>query len=89
MVARHLHITGKVQGVFFRDTTRKEAEARGVTGWVRNCEDGSVEAYVEGSRIAVDELIDRLAEGPPAAKVTAVESEDVEPLGCEKFLIRR
>ncbi|MCJ7420824.1 acylphosphatase [Sphingomicrobium astaxanthinifaciens] len=89
MVARHLHITGKVQGVFYRATTKQEAERRGVAGWVRNCEDGSVEAHVEGSRIALDELVDRLSDGPPAARVAAVEAEDVDPQGCEGFSIKR
>ena len=51
-VARHVRIYGRVQGVFFRAWTREEAERLGVTGWVRNCPDGRVEAHVEGDETA-------------------------------------
>ncbi|MFL6763436.1 MAG: acylphosphatase, partial [Sphingomicrobium sp.] len=62
-VGRHLVVTGHVQGVFFRAWTREEAQTIGVTGWVRNCADGSVEAHVEGEAEGVEELIDLIREG--------------------------
>ena len=87
-IARHLSITGRVQGVFFRATAKKEAERLGVTGWVRNRDDGSVEAHVEGARVAVDDLVERLREEPAAAKVHGIEVLDVEPEGFDDFAIR-
>ncbi|MEM4674702.1 MAG: acylphosphatase [Nitrososphaerota archaeon] len=66
-------VSGRVQGVFFRDTTRREAKQRGVTGWVRNLPDGRVEAVFEGEKEAVEALIEFCKRGPPAARVTNVE----------------
>lgn len=74
----HLWISGRVQGVFYRATTSEEAESRGLTGWVRNAPDGRVEAEVQGSPDAVDELIDECRSGPPMAKVEEIEVDDVE-----------
>ncbi len=72
-VRAHVFIRGRVQGVLFRSTTREEANLRGVKGWVRNLEDGRVEAVFEGDRNKVDELIEFCHYGPPAAKVSSVE----------------
>ncbi|WP_343345613.1 acylphosphatase [Sphingomicrobium sp. XHP0239] len=88
MIARRVSITGKVQGVFFRKTTQEEARALGVIGWVRNCDDGSVEAHLEGEQDAVDALIDRLRSGPPNAKVDALDARAVEPEGHDGFAVR-
>ena len=66
-VARLVRVAGRVQGVFFRAWTRSEAEALGVSGWVCNLADGSVEALIEGEPIAVETLVDRLRRGPPDA----------------------
>lgn len=74
----HLWIAGRVQGVFFRATTKEEARARGLTGWVRNASDGRVEAEVQGPPDAVDQLIDECRNGPPMAKVTDVEVASIE-----------
>lgn len=74
----HLWISGRVQGVFYRSTTSHEARRRGLTGWVRNASDGRVEAEVQGPRRAVDELIDECRSGPPMAKVTEVEVDDID-----------
>jgi acylphosphatase len=79
----HLRIHGQVQGVWFRGWTVDEASQRGLSGWVRNVHDGTVEAVVAGDDAKVDEMIQRCHEGPPAARVSKVEVEDahdpVEP----------
>ncbi|MFT4172684.1 MAG: acylphosphatase [Rhodocyclaceae bacterium] len=75
-VARHLTITGRVQGVGFRWSMMREAEARGVGGWVRNRPDGAVEAVVSGAPEAVAALIDWASHGPAGARVEAVEVRD-------------
>ena len=68
-IARHVRVTGLVQGVFFRAWTRDEARSLRVNGWVRNCHDGSVEAHLEGAEDAVLELVGRMREGPRGARV--------------------
>jgi len=68
----HLHISGRVQGVWYRESMRLEAERLGVAGWVRNGRDGSVEAMVQGEKSAVGALIEWAWKGPPAARVDAV-----------------
>ena len=79
IVAKHVVVTGRVQGVWFRAWTRAQAQALGVTGWVRNRADGSVEAVLAGSDTAVKALITALHEGPPAARVEDVQVADTEP----------
>lgn len=69
----HLFISGTVQGVWFRESTRKEAERLGVTGWVRNLGDGRVEALAEGAPAHLQEFVGWCHKGPPAARVTGVE----------------
>jgi acylphosphatase len=76
-----LRIRGKVQGVFFRESTRMEATRLGLTGWVRNREDGSVEAIAEGEPAALEEFIRWCHRGPQAARVTEVEHARSEPTG--------
>ncbi len=71
----HVFVSGRVQGVFFRATTRKEAEKRGVKGWVKNLRDGRVEAVFEGEEEKVEEMIDFCHRGSSAAKVEDVEIE--------------
>lgn len=80
VIARHLVITGRVQGVFYRNWTVQTASALGLTGWVRNRVDGSVEAVVEGDEEAVEQFIARARQGPPAARVSAI---DIRPVGVE------
>jgi acylphosphatase len=78
MIARRLSITGRVQGVGYRDWLLREATAAGLSGWVRNRADGSVEALLAGDPQAVARVADRCLVGPPAARVVAVEQEEVE-----------
>jgi acylphosphatase len=73
MVRAHVYISGRVQGVFFRDSTKKRADFLGVTGWVRNLPDGRVEAVFEGPGEAVRSMIEWCHKGPPAARVERVE----------------
>jgi acylphosphatase len=81
-------ISGRVQGVFFRDTMRRGAEAAGVAGWVRNTPEGTVEAVFEGEPEAVDELIEFSRRGPSRAEVASVEVIDEEPEGLSSFEVR-
>lgn len=70
-----LKIQGRVQGVYFRGSTVHEAHRLGVTGWVMNCADGSVEAVAEGTRAKIDEFIAWCRRGPQGAQVDRVELE--------------
>ncbi|HUZ21253.1 MAG TPA: acylphosphatase [Acidimicrobiales bacterium] len=87
-IRRRLRVTGQVQGVWFRESTRREAERLGVRGWVRNCTDGSVEAVLEGDAGPVAELVRWSRSGPPRAHVLAVELSEEEPLGEPGFRVR-
>lgn len=86
--ARRLRINGRVQGVFFRAWTREQARALGITGWVRNCPDGSVEALIEGSPNELDRLIEHLRRGPDGARVDDLQSEVAVPEGAGTFEVR-
>ena len=88
MVRRHAVVQGRVQGVFFRDTMRQRARARGVAGWVRNRPDGSLEAVFEGEEEAVESLVDFCREGPRGARVEGVDVATEEPEGFEGFEVR-
>jgi acylphosphatase len=72
-VVRHVLIRGRVQGVAYRAWTEGEALRRGLAGWVRNRRDGSVEAVFAGSRETVDDMLTACREGPPAARVDAID----------------
>ncbi len=69
----HILVTGRVQGVFFRDHTQKWASSLNLTGWVRNIRSGQVEALAEGDKEKIEELVTRLNEGPPLAQVEKVD----------------
>ena len=84
----HVEVSGMVQGVFFRDSCRREATARGVAGWVANTSRGTVEAELEGGDGDVDALVAWCRTGPPQASVDAVEVRDVEPTGATDFEVR-
>ena len=73
MKTHHLRIHGRVQGVWFRESMRLEAERLNVTGWVRNTPDGAVEAVIQGPAGAVEAMIEWARSGPPLARVDRVE----------------
>lgn len=72
-VRAHVYVSGRVQGVFFRDYTRRMANKYGVTGWVKNLPDGRVEAVFEGEEEDVKKMIDWCHKGSPASRVDSVE----------------
>lgn len=78
-------VSGRVQGVWYRETCRREAERLAVTGWVRNRADGAVEIEAEGEREAVEALVRWARTGPPRALVDAVTLDDLEPRGALRF----
>jgi acylphosphatase len=85
MIRRRAVIHGFVQGVFFRDSTRRLAERHGVAGWARNNRDGTVEAVFEGEAEAVERLVAFVHEGPRGAEVSRVEVSEEEPEGLSGF----
>ena len=87
-VAVRAALTGRVQGIGFRDATLRRARRLGAMGWVRNGEDGEVLVHAEGPSAAVDELVAFLRKGPPAAEIAGVEVESVKVEGHEQFAIR-
>ncbi len=82
---RRFRVKGRVQGVFFRESTRRVAESLGITGHAINLSDGDVEVLAFGEAAALDELADYLKSGPTMASVSNVSSEAVEPENCERF----
>ena len=87
-LACQLTIRGRVQGVFFRDSTRREAQRLGVAGWALNRPDGAVEVVLEGRAPAVRELVAYCARGPRRAEVTGVAVQARSPEGLSGFDIR-
>ena len=85
VVARHLMILGRVQGVFYRNWAKQTAAELGLAGWVRNRLDGSVEALIEGTDEAVERFTALAAEGPPAAQVALVDAADMSVQGFKSF----
>ena len=73
MVAMHMKIFGRVQGVWFRANTQQAAQRLGLTGWVRNTPDGAVEVHAQGKHEAVDELLSWCHQGPPGARVDKID----------------
>ena len=88
MIRRRVIVHGSVQGVFFRDSARRLAQQRGVTGWVSNRPDGTVEAVFEGDDDAVERLISFSRKGPRGAQVDRVDVSEEEPEGLADFTIR-
>lgn len=79
----HARVYGRVQGVYFRASTQRQATALGVVGWVRNRSDGSVELVAEGKPEQLSALLDWCHKGPPMARVDRVECNDTKPVGLE------
>ncbi|WP_435095594.1 acylphosphatase [Halarchaeum sp. P4] len=88
-VRAHVFVSGTVQGVFYRASTRDAAEEHGVDGWVKNLDDGRVEAVFEGPEAAVEEMVDWCHTGSRAASVEGVEVRYQEPEGLDGFEIHR
>jgi len=85
----HVIISGKVQGVWFRSSTKQKAEQLSITGWVKNAHDGCVEAIFEGEENKVNELIQWCHHGPPLSKVDKVEIKNQNPTnGFDDFSIK-
>jgi acylphosphatase len=87
--AVHLVVSGRVQGVFYRASTREVGETLGLAGWVRNRYDGTVEAHVQGDPATVAAMVDWCRQGPPHARVDDLQVDDVpaDP-GLTEFRIR-
>lgn len=88
IVRARVVVRGRVQGVYFRQSTAREARACGVTGWVRNLPDGSVEAVFEGSATAVELALDSARTGPPRAEVVSCDVTWEQPEGDTRFRVR-
>ena len=88
VIRRRVVAYGRVQGVFFRDTCRREARAHRVSGWVTNREDGAVEAVFEGEPHRVHALIEWARQGPPQARVIKLEVIEEQPRGELGFSVR-
>jgi acylphosphatase len=88
LTRKRVLVSGRVQGVFFRDTARRRAEAAGVSGWIRNTPDGSVEAVFEGDPSAVEALLAWVRRGPVRARVDGTAVTEEEPTGEVGFHIR-
>jgi len=88
-VRAHVFVSGRVQGVYYRASTRDKAREEGVDGWVKNLDDGRVEAVFEGPKRAVDAMTEWCETGSRAANVRSVEVTTAEPAGIEGFEIRR
>ena len=88
MTRVHVRIRGRVQGVFFRAEARARAESLGLAGWVRNAEDGSVEAVFEGDEGRVESMLGWCRRGPSGANVDDVEVDPEEPTGETGFHVR-
>ncbi len=89
MIARRAFVSGRVQGVGFRFFADRVARETGVTGWVRNLPDGTVETVVEGTEEAVSRYLERLRAGPLGGKVTSIKTEEMSPEGFVSFEITR
>ena len=84
----HVFVSGRVQGVYYRATTREQAGERGVDGWVRNLDDGRVEAVFEGSEESVEAMVEWCHEGSSRARVEDVDVEYEDPEGLDGFEVR-
>jgi acylphosphatase len=88
MVRRHLWVSGRVQGVWYRGACADQARAFSVSGWARNLPDGRVEVVLEGEPEAVDQLVQWCHQGPAHAHVTAVDVRPETPEGLTGFAVR-
>jgi len=87
--AKYVRVTGRVQGVFYRAWSQAQARELAISGLIRNCPDGSVEAHLQGEDSSVSRMIDRMRRGPANARVEDVEIEDAAPEDTGRFELRR
>ncbi|WP_410764781.1 acylphosphatase [Haloferax sp. DFSO60] len=87
-IRAHVYVSGRVQGVYYRATTRDTAREHGVDGWVKNLEDGRVEAVFEGPRESVESVVEWCYDGSPMARVEGVDVDYTDPEGARGFEIR-
>jgi acylphosphatase len=87
-VGRKVRVFGRVQGVFFRQWTLKQARALGVSGWIHNAADGSVEAHLSGDGATVSAVIEHMRRGPPQARVDDITVQEIEPEDVQGFSVR-
>ncbi|AOE87031.1 acylphosphatase [Pseudomonas sp. TCU-HL1] len=88
-ICLHGYVSGKVQGVYYRQSTQEQADRLDLDGWVRNLADGRVEVLVEGEEGAVRELAAWLEQGPDEAQVTEVDLQEQPLQGITGFIVRR
>jgi acylphosphatase len=88
-LAKHVRVTGRVQGVFYRAWAQGQARELGVSGWIRNCPDGSVEAHLGGDEDCVARMIERMGHGPSNAVVEEISVEDAAAENLGRFELRR
>jgi acylphosphatase len=88
-IGRLVRITGRVQGVFYRAWAQGEARELGISGWIRNCPDGIVEAQLSGEEHDVERMIERMRRGPSNARVEQVDVEEIAPENSGRFELRR
>jgi acylphosphatase len=88
LVRKRVVLTGRVQGVFFRDSLRRRAETHGIAGWARNRFDGSIEAVFEGPEPGVIEMLAYSRHGPRGAHVETMTSSQEDPEGLSGFEVR-
>ena len=84
----HVAASGLVQGAWYRQSCQERASALGVAGWVRNLDDGTVEAALEGEQAAVERMMAWMADGPPGARASALRVADEAPTGETGFSVR-
>ncbi len=84
----HLIISGRVQGVFFRDNTRRKAKELGLTGYAKNLPDGTVEVVAEGNENKIEEFVGFIREGPGIAKIEGIKIKHKEPENFDGFDIK-
>ena len=88
-IARHVRATGRVQAVFYRAWCQAQARELSISGWVRNCPDGSVEAHVQGEESAVQRMTERMRSGPANARVDDIAIEDAPVGDSGRFELKR
>jgi len=89
VICKHCVIDGRVQGVFYRASAYKKAQSIGVKGWVRNMDDGCVEALVQGEQDLVDDMLDWFWQGSAPSHVTSVRCYDEQPIATDDFIVTR